>query len=233
MTSLGFRPRIEHTAQIHYHPRRPAPVAQAETCATPSRRRWRCNLYVARGLLPVLIYSAVAFSIPTLIEYVDYDFSDRNTRIGTVAVAAAAATVMLAANCCACWYNMALFFHIALEARVIETLFDFAYASDTSDVDMAWSVAAIAIVILHLVPFLLLDRVVLLTALAYAGVVVNSAVLVFLDPGRLLLVGASSIALLATTMIVAGVCEVHTSLFAILRKAVRTRMLIRCRKFEL
>ena len=46
---------------------------------------------------------------------------------------------------------------------------------------MVWAIVGAAIVIVHLIPFFLVDRVMLLTTLAYAGVIVNAAILVHLD----------------------------------------------------
>ena len=129
----------------------------------------------------------------------------------TIGAAALAATIMLIANCCCCWYNMRLFFHTALEVKVIDTAITFARAPTTSDADMVWAIVGAAIVIVHLVFPSSWSTASLLTTLAYAGVIVNAAILVHLDPSRLLLVGGA-LALLANTMILVGVGEVSTAL---------------------
>ena len=53
---------------------------------------------------------------------------------------------------------------------------------------MAWALVSAAVISRTSVSASV-DRVMLLTTLAYAGVIVNAAVLVHLDPSRLLLVG--------------------------------------------
>jgi len=235
MTSLGFRARNDHAAERA----RPIALATLPVAAPdaavkdPAAPRFSCAVTVPRGIVPVLFYSGVAAAIPFLLEYTSYDYSDATVRGVTIAAAALAATIMLMANCCCCWYNMLLFFHTALEVKVVDTAITFARASTTSDAHMAWAIAGAAIVILHLIPFFLVDRVLLLTTLAYAGVIVNAAILVHLDPSRLLLVGGSSLALLANTMILVGVCEVSTSMLGLLRNAMRTRSLITCKTFGL
>ena len=235
MTSLGYRPRNDHIAE-RARPISVAVVATEKEPVAPARsmsERFTCAVTVPRGILPVLFYSAVAAAIPVLLEYTDYDYSDRTVRGVTVGAAALAATIMLVANCCCCWYNMLLFFHTALEVKVVDTAITFARAPATSDADMAWALVGAAVIIAHLIPLFLVDRVMLLTTLAYAGVIVNATVLVHLDPSRLLLVGGSSLALLANTMILVGVCEVGTSMLGLLRNAMRTRSLITCKTFGL
>lgn len=188
---------------------------------------------VPRGLVPTLTYSVLAFLVPFLFLYMDYDFTTDTARGVTISLSAIAAFVMVLANDCCCWYNMMLAFHTALEIKVIDKALTFAYADGTSDGDMALAITGAIVVIVHLAPFYVSDRLPLLGLLAFAGVIVNTAILVFLDSTMLLLVGASALALLAITMIISGVCEIKTSLLSLIRESVVSKKCITCEKFEL
>ena len=188
---------------------------------------------VPRGLVPTLTYSLFAFLVPFLFLYMDYDFTTDMARGATIGLSAIAAIVMVLANDCCCWYNMMLAFHTALEVKVIDTTLTFAYASGTSDGNMALAIVGAVVVIVHLIPFYVSDRLAFLGVLAVAGVIVNASILVYLDSSSLLLVGASSLALLAITMIISGVCEIKTSLLSLIRESVIAKKCITCERFEL
>jgi len=188
---------------------------------------------VPRGLVPTLAYSLFAFLAPFLFLYMNYDFTTDAAKGVTIGLSAIAALVMVLANDCCCWYNMMLAFHTALEIKVIDTTLTFAYASGTSDGGMALAIVGAIIVIVHLIPFYVSDRLMLLGVLAFAGVIVNATILVCLDSSMLLLVGASSLALLAITMIISGVCEIRTSLLSLIRESVIAKKCITCERFEL
>ena len=234
MTSLGFRKDNDHIAERQRQPRTSNQMSN-ETSTDVAKRNAAClcTFGVPRGLIPTLAYSATAFLIPILFLYMSYDFTDEVTRGVTIGVAAIAATAIVYANCCCCWFNMVLFFHAAVEVRVVNTALTFAYADDTSDKDMALAIVGASIVIAHLVPFLLIDNVTPLAILAYAGVVLNAAINVYLDSSRLLLVGGTSAALLGSVMVIGGICEVKTSMLSLIRESIVARKCITCDGFEL
>lgn len=242
MTSLGFRPRNDHIAERPRPPppKTPLPVVTPE----PSKRFLSCQLGVPRGLLPVLSYSALAMVLPLVLIYqpgaanaaTGYNLSDDVDRGIVIGLAGLAATVVVLVNDCCCWFNMVLFFHTALEVRVVDNALTFAYAAGQPSFNMAWAIAGAVIVIVHLIPFFLTDRLLFLTLLAYVGVFVNAALNVYITPAQpmfLLLVGASSLMLLAMTMIVAGVCEIRTSILSLLRCAITECQWITFGRFEL
>ena len=223
---------------LGFHGQPPAMKARGGTLPAPATAPdapvgVQCGIAVPRGLLPVLVYAGLAFAIPFLALYGAIDYGTAGARAGVIAVAAVAALLVPYANCCRCWYNMMLFFHLALEVRVVDLALAFAYDAGTSDGDAALAAVAAVVVIAHLAPFLLVDRTLPLAVLAGAGIVVNAAALVHLDTSLLLLVGASSVALLALTLIVGGVCEVRTSLLTLLLDAVRSGDCIKCGRYEL
>lgn len=238
MSSLGYRPNNDHIAE------RPRPKPVVLTVEEPVRPKtmmgklkdvpcFTCMLGVPRGLIPTLFYSALFFMIPYLFLYETYDWKETDVRIGVLATSAIAATSAVYANDCCCWYNMALLFHTAVEVKVIDVSLTFAYEDGTSDRDMALAVVGSVVVIVHLIPFFLTDRIMLLAILAYAGVIVNAALSLYVDPSLLLLTFLSSMALLVLTMVVGGICEVRTSLLSLLLEAVNRCKLITCSRFEI
>ena len=231
--SLGFRRDADHIAE-----RAPVRVTRGLPQAAPAPAPKKSMIPsmvmgVPRGLVPTLTYSLFAFLVPFLFMYMDYDFTTDAAKGVTIGLSAIAAIIMVLANDCCCWYNMMLAFHTALEVKVIDKTLTFAYASGTSDGDMALAIVGAIIVIVHLIPFYVSDRLMLLGVLAFAGVIVNATLLVFLDSSMLLLVGASSLALLAITMIISGVCEIKTSLLSLIRESVIAKKCITCERFEL
>lgn len=231
--SLGFRRDADHIAE-RAPVRVPRGLPQAAPAPPPAKSMIPSMVMgVPRGLIPTLTYSLFAFFVPFLFLYVDYDFTTDVAKGVTIGLSAIAAIVMVLANDCCCWYNMMLAFHTALEVKVIDTTLTFAYASGTSDGDMALAIVGAVVVIVHLIPFYVSDRLMLLGVLAFAGVIVNATILVFLDSSMLLLVGSSSLALLAVTMIISGVCEIKTSLLSLIRESVLAKKCITCEKFEL
>jgi hypothetical protein len=237
--SLGYRPRNDHIAD------RPSVASAAKRAAPPLpvaepvcekkgiAAYLTCANCVPRGFLPVLLLSAAFFVVPTLMIYETYDFTDDAVRATFIGGSAVVGLLAILANDCCCWYNMILFFHTAIEVKVIDVALTFAYADGTSDAHMALSIAAAVTIILHLIPFYLTDYLMPLLVLAYAGVVVNVATLVYLDSSRLLLTGASAMALLVVTMIIGGICEIRTSMLSLLRKAITECKWVTCGRFEL
>lgn len=231
--SLGFRRDADHIAE-RAPVRHPRGLPQDTIAPVPSKSMIPFMVMgVPRGLVPTLSYSLFAFLVPFLFLYMDYDLTTDSAKGVTIGLSAIAATIMVFANDCCCWYNMLLAFHTALEIKVIDTTLTFAYASGTSDGDMALAIVAAIVVIAHLIPFYVSDRLMLLGVLAYVGVIVNTAILVFLAQPMLLLVSASSLALLGITMIISGVCEIKTSLLSLIRDSVIEKKCITCEQFEL
>ena len=234
MSSLGFRRDCDHIAErapvrVPRGLPQTAPVSAMKVSMLPS-----LTLCVPRGLVPTLAYSVFAFIFPFLFLYIDIDFSSSVTKGVTIGISAIAALIAVVANDCCCWYNMMLAFHTALEVKVIDKALAFAYADGTTDTEMALAITGAVVVIVHLVPFFVSDRLMFLSLLAFAGVVVNTSILVFLDSSMiLLLVAASALALLSVTMIISGVCEVKTSLVSLLRDAVVAKRFITFDGFEL
>lgn len=235
MTSLGFRPRNDHIAE-RVRPTTALSAPSSTSTSLPSAVAPRCVFPVVRGFIPTLILSALATAIPLCFFYLDMDEVDYQKATAQRIIVAGAAVggfLIIVANDCSAWYNMMLGFHIGIEVRVVEKTLAYAYEDSTSDEYMSWALAAAVVIISHLVPFLLTDRLMLLTFIAYAGLIVNVITVVFLFPELLLVVTGSSIALLATTMLICGVCEVNTSILSLLMKAIRTKTLLKIQSFEL
>lgn len=234
--SLGYRRGHDHIAS-----RRPIAATQPPlpTTTTDARRDTllgtvSCRLPVPRGLIPTTVYSLFALAIPLLWFFMDApDYTDNAVIGAVVGGSALAGLVVVLANDCCCWYNMMFFFHVGIEAKVVDAALSYANASTTDSTGQTLATLAAVVVIVHLVPFLLTDHIMLLSFLAYVGVVVNVATVVYVDTTLLLIVLSSSLALLSTTMIIGGICEIRTSMLSLILDSVNKKMCLTCDGFEL
>jgi hypothetical protein len=235
MTSLGFRKDNDHIAERKKPATRP-PVLP-EPCTTPRRfPTLACGLGVPHGLLPTLVYSTFAFLLPILYFYMSYDYTSMSVRGLTIGASAVAGLLAIYSNSCCAWYNMALFFHTAIEVHVVDQTYRYAYAAGTSSTDMGLAIAGFVIVLCHLVPFFVTGRPMLLLLLAFAGVVVNTSLAVFVPAltSDLLLIAASALALLMVAQLVLGVCRVDPSLMCLLKDGLSSSGgLLSCQAYEL
>ena len=151
---------------------------------------------------------------------------------------------------------MILFFYIGLEVRVLHLTLDFIQtavdggdatkvfgmpnANNVQDRALAW--AAFVVIIVHLVPFLIVNRRKLLALLAFAGAPINTALCGYLklpnpssgafDQDFTLLMLSASLALLALTLFTIRMkCE-ECSLFTHFRRAIREGTWIYFAAFE-
>ena len=191
-----------------------------------------CSIKVPKGFFPTALYSTFFLTIPLLFNYVSYDFTTDMTRAGVVVSSVVVGGVVILANDCVAWFNVALYFHIGVEVIVLDRLMTFAQNSTTDEGHMALAWTTFAVVIVHLLPFLLFDRLGLLALLAYVGIVVNASVLVFLDPTLLLLVGFSSTTLLGATLLIAGIDCINTSMLSNFRSAMKDGSFLLCQSYE-
>ena len=201
-----------------------------------------CRVGTFKGFLLTFAYAALALLVPLLWYYIDFDTTDNVTRGVTIGLSAVATGLVVYADDCIVWYNMALFFHTGLEVYLIDVAFDYAHEAGRTDAEMGLALAGAITLIVHLVPFYLLDSKWLLTLLASAGVVVNTAVFVFLDTTRkasadlvdttLLLYVGSSVALLISTLLVVGHNCMKPSMLTLLRYALMEGSCITCAPYE-
>lgn len=215
------------------YPRMAAPANLAVPQTEIDVPSYSCKVGTPKGLLPVLIYSTAAFFVPFIYLYFDLDFTSTVTRALVITVASASALVTLYSNSSTAWYNMLLFFYIGLEVKVIDVALTYAYAEGTPNVEMGLSITAAVVVIVHLIPFVLYDGVMLLTLLAFAGIIVNNITLLYLSPDLLLLVGVMSVTLLSTVMMVCPSCKEGPSILTLTREAMKSGMAIRCDEMSL
>lgn len=217
MTSLGYRIGGEG---IPAPKRKIVQPIEDPVLPPPSlAARLKCEMKVPKGFLILLLYSAYAALLPLLYFYVEYDFASTMTRGGVIGASTLLALVAILANDCCTWYNMVLLYHTAIEVKVLDTVLTYAMADTTDDVSMAWSWIGAAIVIVHLLPFFLVDWTRLLLVLAFAGVPVNAALAVYLDTAVLPVVVPSAAFLLFMTFIVTGIQGLKPSMLSKLRIA--------------
>lgn len=207
-------------------------VAIPASSSTMATKTSKFGMSVPKGILPVTFFSLFFLAFPLLQNYYAFDYTDTTTRACVITSSFLAALFVLLANDCVAWFNMILFFHIGLEVVVLDTLMTFAQASTTDDVGVALGWTAFGVILLHLVPFLLVDHSGVLTLLAFAGTVVNTSALVFVDPSQMLLVGFSSSMLLIAVLLIACIDCVSTSLLTQFRSALTHGTWIVCGKYE-
>jgi len=197
---------------------------------------------VPKGFVPLFVYSCAFLAAPLLFDtgvtcfanapwtnqtnpvamhdYVTYDYSNAWTQAIVIVVSALYAHILIVANDCRTWFNLCLFFHIGVEVKVVDVLVTYAREPGISTAYQLVAISSIGFIVSHLFLFLVSDMRHLLAFLAFFGMVVNTATLVFLDPSRLLFVGSSAAALLHVTLCIRGVCHVRTSLLSALVEAI-------------
>ena len=225
--SLGYRRGNDHIAERTAAPKPIALRVEDPPCAAPSKLSCT-TMHTTKGFLPTLTFAAAAALVPLLLHYMEYDFADNAVRGTAIGLSATTALAMVVANDCAVWYNMALFFHTGLEATIVDLTFTYAYEDGRAEEFMALALTGGVVVIVHLIPFFLSNNACLLTLLAMAGLVVNTAIVVFLEPSLLLLAGASSAALLGITLVVIATQCVEASMLSLLRKAINEGSWLTC-----
>jgi hypothetical protein len=149
-----------------------------------------------------------------------------------IALSVLAASFVVLANHCAAWYNMVLFFHIGLETHVLEHAFAYAAADGTPSAGVILASVGAAIVILHLIPFLLLDAKYLLATLAWAGVGVNVALAEYISGQTVPLLLSSTALLVATLATLGGDCY-QPSLASQFRMAAADGSFVRVERYTL
>ena len=234
--SLGYRRGHDHIAARRPVTATQAPLPMTQTDTQPStlRSALACRLPVPRGLIPTAVYSLFALAIPLLWFFMESpDYTDNGVRGTIIGGSALAGLIVILANDCCCWYNMMLFFHIGIEAKVVDAALKYSELDTTDSTGQALAITTAIVIIVHLVPFLLTDRIMLLSFLAYVGVVVNVATVVYVDTSLILIVLSSTLALLSTTMIIGGICEIRTSMLSLIMDSINKKMCLTCEGFEL
>ena len=236
-TSVFGQPNCEVKPRIQTLPTNVAVTVSGTTCKKASVASW-CKLSVPKGLLPTLLYSLFFLAFPLCVDYTDIVevsggeplVKDTEWKVAVIAASFVAALLVLLANDCVAWFNMILFFHLGVEITVLDSLVQYADDNDGSEMTLAWIAAAV--ILLHLVPFFTVDHAGLLTLLAFVGIVVNTAALVFVSPGMLLLTGFSSTMLLMGVLLIACIDCVKTSMLSQLRLAFKEGTWLMCSTYE-
>lgn len=209
--------------------------ATTETLGTSIVSTRSCGCAVPKGFLPLLFYSLFFLSLPIEFYYMNLDFVDLMTRTGFFLTAFATATFLLVANDPVVVFNMVLFFHIGVEAKVLDDVTEFALNSPAEDYEVVLAWLTFGIIIVHLLPFLLLDNPMLLIVLAYVGILVNTAALSYLamETGYVFAVGLSATTLLGVTLLIASNSHVKTSMLTQLRNALSSGSWLLCMPFKI
>ena len=177
---LGLR-RNEFTS------RTPAPAIATTTApvkSTASVDSVRCALRPA-GFLVTLFFALAGPVAPLVFLYnsgLEADYSLDDTRALTASTAAVGGLVVLLFRDPKTLYNLALSIHLGFEIFLIDRAFAFASDPLTAETSAILARLGGAVVAAHLVPFYLLNHVVLLSVLAYVGIVVNTLLILLAMP---------------------------------------------------
>lgn len=154
--------------------------------------RAQSMVFVAKGFLPMLVYMLLAGTVPLLFFYTTIDTTTDMQRAFIIGMSALGSLLIVAANVCNSWFNITLAFHTAIEVKVVDAALALAMADGTSTAGVTWAWVAAAVIVLHLIPFFVLDHSRLLALLAFVGVPVNVAAALYLLVDHLLLIGLSA-----------------------------------------
>jgi hypothetical protein len=190
------------------------------------------RMMVMKGFLPLFLLSGFFLAAPIIHYYADVDYTSTATRGGVIAVASVVGLAIVAINDIVALFNFVLFFHTGIEVKVLDILQKFANDSTTSDGDMALAWVGFAVIIVHLLPFFLCDKRMLLVLLGVVGIPVNAAALVYLDSSMLLFVGFSSAVLLGAVLCICYTCSRRCAMLPLLMKTMQNGEWIKCTEYE-
>jgi hypothetical protein len=224
-SSLGFRnggefaPRPKPSSVVSRSIEIERDVAAQAYCSVCG---FKITCPVPQGLLMTLLFFAGALALPIMFFYIEPDYGTTWVEPFIIGMSALYAVFLLfLSSNMSIFYNTVLGLYTGVEVRVLHRTFDFAVASTTSNAHMAWAISGGAIVILHLLPFYLVDSGVVVTTLAAVGLVVNTALCVYLDPTLTLQAFSSGTAFLLTAMCIIGLNCAKCSLLTLLRDAMK------------
>jgi hypothetical protein len=233
--SLGYRNEVTVRSSSSL----PAPATQSTPVAP-------CAIPVLRGFIPLMFYAAFSITVPLLAYYStvgadlvtaaasDDDASRaEGARALWISISVIAASFIVLSNHCATWYNMVLFFHIGLEVKVLHEVINYALTDSLATTNVALSWTGAAIVMIHLIPFLLVDSKYLLATLAWAGVGVNVALTEYIFPSNTLTILLSSTSLLVATLATLGADCYQPSIVSQFQTAMAENSFIRVERYTL
>lgn len=229
-SSLGFTGQNNVTVRSQTLAAQPSRSAPPLPVTLPQARS-KMPLYVPKGVVAVSVYAAYFLYLPLAFYYMNCDYSSVAERTLAISAAGIAGTAIVLANDCVAWFNMVLFFHIGMEVQMLDLLGQ--YAKDGSDEDKVFAWSAFALIAVHLVPFLCVDHFGTLVSLAYVGLVVNVAAVVFVAPATFMIpIGLSSAALLVVSLLIGGIDCVNTSIGSQIASACRRGVFLTCKPFK-
>ena len=134
--------------------------AAANKSPPPGAARRLGGLQVPKGILPMIIYGAFFLCFPVLNEFMEYDYTNTMVRTSVIGASILAPIILVGANDCVAWYNMALAFHTGQEVVVLSKLLNYydTTGKDADDSEHIFKWIAFGVVVAHLVPFYVYDQ---------------------------------------------------------------------------
>jgi hypothetical protein len=196
--------------------------------ATMDRNSHKFVCKVPSGILYTCLISSIILVAPLMFLYnsgLTSDYSEGPTRALTAVTSFLGATVIL----------LTIDAKTIFEIYIIDKAFQFARASTTSTTSEVLSYIGGVVVILHLVPFVLTNRIRILTLLAYVGIIVNTLLILLampeLGPYLLFVVGITSSVLLGVTLLITT--QTDTAIVPLLFEAYKKKEWISLKPFSL
>lgn len=177
---------------------------------------------VPQGLLMTMIFFVGALGLPLMFFYGEPDYTEEWTPPFVIGLSALYSVLLLVLSSnMTMFYNTVLGLYTGIEVKVVDTALTYASQDTTSDTNMAWALIGGGIVVLHMIPFYLTERGILVTTLAAVGLVVNTAICVYIDDTLTLQAFTSGAAFLLTALCIIGMHCVECSMLTLFRNAVK------------
>ncbi|RPF82141.1 MAG: hypothetical protein CBC65_000940 [Rhodothermaceae bacterium TMED105] len=184
---------------------------------------------VPQGFLMTMIFFVGALGLPLMFFYGKADYTEEWTPPFVIGLSALYSVLLLVLSSnMTIFYNTVLGLYTGIEIKVVDTAFTYAGLTTTSDTDMAWAIIGGSVVIIHLIPFYITERGILVTTLAAVGLVVNTSICVYLDDTLTLQAFTSGAAFLLTALCIIGVHSVECSMLTLFRNAIKYGGFLTC-----
>ena len=233
-SSLGYRNGGEITAPVRSKPlevkttivqvEEDYPNAYCSVCG------FKITCPVPQGFLMTALFFVGGLGLPLMFYYGDADYTTEWTPPFVIGLSALYAFLLLfLSSNMTMFYNTVLGLYTGIEVKVIDTALTYATADGTPDADIVWSAIGGGVVIVHLLPFYLVDSGLVVTTLAAIGLVVNTAILVYLDTTLILQAFTAGSAFLLSALCIVALHGEKPSLLSTLKDALMHGSCLACK----
>lgn len=233
-SSLGYRQGGEGSAPARAAVAAATRTIQIEAPKTPDAYCSACGFKlscpVPQGFLMTLLFLAASIGVPLVNFYGGVDYTNEMVPPFLTALSTLSAVLLFAlASTLPTFYNIVLGLYTGIEIRVIDAAFTYANATYTTQAGMVWSLIGGCVVILHLIPFYVTEKGMIVTSLAAVGIGVNTAITTYIEPALAFQAYSTGVAFLLTSLSVIGISCETCSLLSLLREAMKNGSFLTCK----